>query len=172
MQPEPAATDLSSLPPGVAAMRVRDKQAALGMAVNYLMGDPAFARLPFGFWSRVLVGQVNRGHYLFVTRASRIVGFVGWAYATRPVAEAWLSGKREIGSAESMTGEIVLINAWKADSAEANRFVLAAFRPAMVGREMVFAKRFYKDGRVRPLRVNVNAFVERHIAGARASPAQ
>jgi hypothetical protein len=38
---------------------------ALGLAVNHLMGKPAFANLKFGDWSRILVGQINRGHYCF-----------------------------------------------------------------------------------------------------------
>ena len=160
----PEANDSSHARPGLRALRMRDKQAALGMAVNYLMTDPAFARLPFGHWSRVLVGQINRGHYLFAADGGRVVGFVGWAFATKPNAEAWLAGARDIGFSESAAGEIVLINAWKANTVRANRFVLEAFRPVMLGREMVYAKRFYKDGRVRPLRVAVNAFVAPHIA--------
>ena len=39
---------------------------ALGLAVAHMMTKPAFASLPFGDWSRVLVGQINRGHYAFV----------------------------------------------------------------------------------------------------------
>ena len=39
--------------------------AALGLAVSHLMVKPAFANLKFGDWSRILVGQINRGHYCF-----------------------------------------------------------------------------------------------------------
>jgi hypothetical protein len=34
--------------------------------VAHLMLKPAFARLRFGDWSWVLVGQINRGHYYLV----------------------------------------------------------------------------------------------------------
>ena len=56
---------------------------ALGLAVNYLMTKPAFARLSFGDWSRILVGQINRKHYYFVMDDKKMQGFVGWALATR-----------------------------------------------------------------------------------------
>ena len=39
---------------------------ALGLAVSHLMTRAAFARLRFGEWSRILVGQINRRHYRFV----------------------------------------------------------------------------------------------------------
>ena len=44
---------------------------ALGLAVNYLMTKPAFANLRFGEWARVLIGQINRGHYAFAGRCLR-----------------------------------------------------------------------------------------------------
>ena len=43
--------------------------AALGLAVSHLMTKPAFANLKFGEWSRILVGQINRGHYCFALDA-------------------------------------------------------------------------------------------------------
>jgi hypothetical protein len=56
------------------------------------MSKPAFARLPFGHWARVLIGQINRRHYLFVARGKTLVGFAGWAFATRDKAESWIAG--------------------------------------------------------------------------------
>ena len=139
------------------AVRPKDSRLALGMAVSYLMTDPVFARLPFGQWSRVLVGQINRGHYLFALEGEKVVGFVGWALTTNEKAEAWLTENRDIGFADSMAGEAVLINGWKASSATANRFLIDAVRRVIRDKEMVYAKRFYRDGRVRPVRLPVNA---------------
>jgi len=139
------------------AVRPKDNRQALGMAVSYLMTDPVFARLPFGQWSRVLVGQINRGHYLFAIEGEKVVGFVGWALTTKEKAEAWLTENRDIGFADSMAGEVVLINGWKASSAQAHRFLVQAMRRAARDKEMVCAKRFYRDGRVRPVRLPVTA---------------
>ena len=62
---------------------------ALGLAVSYLMTKPAFANLKFGEWSRVLVGQINRGHYCFALGSeNRVHGFAGWALTTRSGALA------------------------------------------------------------------------------------
>ena len=58
--------------------------AALGLAVSHLMIKPAFANLKFGDWSRILVGQINRGHYCFAVDAdNQVQGFMGWALATK-----------------------------------------------------------------------------------------
>lgn len=145
------------------AVRPRDPRAALGMAVSYLMTDPVFARLPFGQWSRVLVGQVNRGHCLFIADGETIVGFAGWAFATKEKAEAWLTNNADIGFGESASGEIVLINAWKAASPQVNRVLVGAFRHIVLDKVAVYAKRFYGNGKIRPLRLTVNDYVARHV---------
>lgn len=154
-----------AVPPGarLRAVRPRDPRAALGMAVSYLMTDPVFARLPFGQWARVLVGQVNRGHYLLVLEGGKVVGFVGWAFASRDKAEAWLSRNVDLASEDTKAGDCVLINAWKASSRPAHRFMVDAFRHVIRGKETVYARRFYRDARVRSVRLPVNASVARHI---------
>jgi hemolysin-activating ACP:hemolysin acyltransferase len=139
------------------------------MAVSYLMTDPVFARLPFGQWSRVLVGQVNRGHCLFAMEGEKVVGFVGWALTTKEKAEAWLTDNRDVGFADSMAGEVVLINGWKASGSRANRFLVDAVRRVIRDKQMVYAKRFYRGGGSRQVRVPVNGFVETHISQRIAS---
>ena len=48
-----------------------------GSPSAHLMLKPAFARLGFGAWSRVLVGQFNRGHYRIVLDSSdKVVDFL------------------------------------------------------------------------------------------------
>ena len=64
---------------------------ALGLAVEYLRKKPAFARLAFGEWSQVLVGQINRGHYYFIVdQHQRVQGFFGWALTQERLAEQWV----------------------------------------------------------------------------------
>lgn len=150
-----AGTDAAS---GLRLARPRSATVALGLAVGHLMTKPAFAALPFGSWSRVLVGQVNRGHYHFVVDGrDRVVGFLGWAVTTEAGAESWLAG-RDIPDAAARDGDCMVINAWSSDHPAANRLLLAAARRAGQGKRLVYFKRHYKDGRTRPMRLAVSEF--------------
>lgn len=122
--------------------------AALGLAVSHLMTKPAFARLPFGSWSRVLVGQINRKHYQFaLDPEGRTVGFLGWAITDEPTAEAWLSGSESAACDDD--GDCVIINAWSAETPAANQLLLDAARQAGVGFRLIYFKRHYPDGSTR-----------------------
>lgn len=137
--------------------------AALGRAVSYLMTKPNFRELKFGAWSRTLVGQINRKHYFFTSDGKNIVGFVGWAFVAEDMAKAWLEDAADFNSADCVNGECMVINAWAADTNAVNRFNLREIRHHLVGRKAAYAKRFYKNGRVRPLRVGITDLVEAHI---------
>ena len=134
----------------------KNQAQALGLAVNYLMKKPVFARLPFGHWSRVLVGQVNRGHYLFAWRGKKLVGFAGWAIMKKEDAENWLAGGSPSGEEVGHGGNCVVLNAWAADDAQVNAFLFGRVLDLMhregKGVEALYAKREYADGRTRPLR--------------------
>ena len=145
------------------AFTPKDRVYALGLAVNYLMASPSFARQPFGHWSRVLAGQINRDHYLFAVENDKVVGFLGWSFAPKDKAEDWLTGRAGIPSNDSQAGEIMLINAWQADSRKVVHFLLDQARRIGQDCEMVYAKRFRPDGSFRPLRLAVNDFVPAHI---------
>lgn len=138
------------------------------MAVNHLMTKPAFARLHFGEWSRILVGQINRKHYQFVLDdRDKVVGFLGWALTRREIAEAWVEGRGGFSDAEAKDGDCIVFNAWSADWIDVNRLLLRAAREAMRGKEMMYFKRHYKDGSTRPMRQRVNDFVA-HTSSASA----
>lgn len=145
------------------AIQPRDSRAALGMSVAFLMGDPAFARLPFGHWSRVLVGQINRRHFVFVVDGSQTAGFAGWAFASKAKAEAWLAGGQDLNFGDSQSGEIVIVNAWKATTPAAHRSLVDVVRRVIRTKDAVYYKRSYGDGRVRPVRLPVNEFVQAHV---------
>jgi hemolysin-activating ACP:hemolysin acyltransferase len=135
-------------------VRTFDNRAmALGLAVEYLMKKPAFAKLPFGHWSRVLTGQIRRGHYVFVLQGNKVVGFGGWAAATEAEAEAWLAGQPDATEISGAAGECAVINAWAADGPEVNDALVAEAMRRTSEFRMVYAKREYEDGRVRPLRM-------------------
>lgn len=145
------------LPPPAApifrTIKPTNPHLALGMAVEFLMVDPAFGKLGFGHWSRVLAGQINRGHFMFVAEGGRIVAFAGWALATRANAEAWLSNRRDLSYADSLAGEVVVLNAWKATTTAAHHYLVAALRPKMRSRTAIYAKRVRRDGKVRLVRL-------------------
>jgi hemolysin-activating ACP:hemolysin acyltransferase len=149
--------------PALRLFQPTNPAAALGLAVSHLMSKSAFAGLRFGAWSRVLAGQVNRGHYrLVVDPRDRVVGFLGWALTSETCAEAWLHGRGFDGE-EAADGPCVVFNAWSADTPEVHRFVLETARRVVRGRRRVYARRVYRDGRSRPVSMSVNAFVAGHL---------
>jgi hemolysin-activating ACP:hemolysin acyltransferase len=140
---------------------------ALGLAVRYLITKPAFAQLPFGHWSRILIGQINRGHYRFVVDdANRVQGFLGWALANKQNAVAWLEGRRGLSDAEAKEGDSLIINVWSSNNSHANRLMLAEIRRIGKDKDTVYFKRHYADGAIRPGRIKVNEFVGHHLNGS------
>ena len=136
---------------------------ALGMAVNHLMTKPAFAKLKFGDWSKVLVGQINRRHFASAVDAEgQIQGFVGWALTTAERAEAWLEG-RALSYEESLAGDCVVFNAWSASTTGAQRFLVEEARKLVRDKQTMYFRRAYADGSHRPVRLPVNQFVAGHV---------
>ena len=142
----------------------KSPQAALGLAVSHLMTKPAFANLKFGEWSRILTGQINRKHYCFIVdQANTIQGFAGWAFTTRQKAEDWVEGRAPLSYEDGLNGECIVFNAWSANSFRAHRFMVDQARKLISGKETMYFKRHYPDGHTRPVRLNVNAYVDSHI---------
>lgn len=162
----PAASQEAKPPPKpkVVSGRLPDDYKALGVAVTQMMADPSFGRLGFGHWSRTLAGMINRKHYLIATEGSQLTGFIGWALTNETAAERWLAGKGEITYEESLEGDCVLINAWLAKTRRTSRHLLQEIRKFGADRRLVYFKRFYPDGRMRPMRLEVTKFVSRHAA--------
>ena len=139
--------------------RAADPYAAVARAVEFCARHDAFAARPFGHWAKVLIGQVNRGHYRFATEtgaegpAPRIVGFAGWFHASRASAERWLAD--EACPAHDPRGDCVVLNAVAAESAEVLRLLSGSLHLMRPGPFTLYAKRLYADGRVRPIRLPV-----------------
>lgn len=143
----------------LAARTFQNRATALGLAVEYLMKKPAFARLPFGHWSRVLTGQIRRGHYVFVVRENQVVGFAGWAAVNEAEAEAWFAGAPHATEVSGDSGDCAVINAWAADAGEANDVLMAEAARRTAEFRMVYAKREYEDGRIRPIRLHTKGVI-------------
>jgi len=144
-----------------------DPVLALGLTVNYLIRKPAYAAMAFSPWAKILVGQVNRAHYrLIFDTDDRVVGMLGWALADKDEAERLFSGQP--GTAISgIAGNSIVFNLWAADTSAANRLVLQAAREAMQGKDFLYYRRLYDDGRWRLVRLSVNRFVDRHLGRQR-----
>jgi hypothetical protein len=63
---------------------------------------------------------------------------------------------------DSLDGDCVIFNAWAGKGAKVNRLLLQEARKVMV-KDLVYFKRYYKDGTTRPARVSVNEFVGEQI---------
>jgi hemolysin-activating ACP:hemolysin acyltransferase len=144
--------------------RPENPAAALGLAVSHLMTKPAFARLQFGDWSRILVGQINRKHYCFaVDGEGQVQGFMGWALASEAHAKAWADGSRPLTFEDSRSGDHVVVNAFSANSTKVTRFLVDEARRLFKGKTALYFKRHYKDGTTRIVHVPANEFVAGHI---------
>lgn len=152
--------------PSLQLRTFENRSMALGLAVEYLMKKPAFARIPFGHWSRVLTGQIKRGHYTFVIEGKRVVGFGGWALMTEAEAEAWVNGRPGATEVSGTTGDCIVVNAWAADTPEANQLIMQGALDAARRYRMLYAKREYPDGRSRPLRFKLEDFLDSEAAKA------
>lgn len=146
-----------------------ESRAALGLAVDYLSKKSVFARLPFGEWTQTLAHQVRRGQQVFVVdEQSRVLGYLGWTFTEEALAKQWVSGLAPLSDEQCRSGDCVIINAWAADTKEAERLLVNAARDIIKDKSTLYFKRFYRDGRVRPMRLAVNEFVVRHLARAGA----
>ena len=77
-------------------------------------------------------------------------GFLAWAITSREDAEAWIEGRSDSSSEDSMEGDCIVINAWTATSQKVNRVLIEHARKLGAGKEMVYFKRSYNNGTRRP----------------------
>ena len=127
--------------------------AALVVLVQLSLQAPAFAGLRFGTWARVLIGQVNRRHYLILTEDGRPVGFGGWFPARSAEAEAWLTRNRDIPVAPESEADCAIVNAFMAPDPLATRVLRDAMLERGRGFGMIYGKRVLPDGRRRLVRL-------------------
>ncbi len=136
------------------AARYRSPDVALSLSVTLTMRAPAFAQLRFGSWSRVLVGQVNRGDYLIQLDGGRAVGFGGWMPARIEDAERWLAEDCDIPVADSADAECAIVNAFLAPSREATHALRDAMLQEARSYGMIYGKRVTGEGMKRLVRLN------------------
>ena len=146
--------------PAYRVVRMRDPRVALARAVELCARHEAFAERSFGHWTRVLIGQVNRGQYRFVVPCgpagpeAPIAGFAGWFRATEADAERWLAGA-SIGN--DPAGRCIVLNALAAEAPGALSALLGEARALEAAPYTLYAKRAYPGGRTRPVRLSIPA---------------
>ena len=146
-------------------VQLPDANAAVGLAVRFMLGHPAYAALPFGSWAAALCNQVGRGHYAFVTdTADEVVGYAGWAMTSEAKAEAWAEQGVELTDEECRAGDCVIMNAWIAKDPAVHRFLVDAVRAGALDKKTIYFRRAYADGRERVVRMPVNEFFASHLA--------
>ena len=155
--------------PGLSLWKPSEPAAALGLAVEFLMKEPVFARLPFGDWSQVLIGQINRGHFCFVVDARRRVqGFLGWAFTHERLAEQWVEGRASLSDEDCREGDCVVINAWAAASTDAHRLLIDEGLKLFGRKLRIYARRYNIRGEPRPLRIGGHEAADKFAAIMRA----
>jgi hemolysin-activating ACP:hemolysin acyltransferase len=102
----------------------KDPGEALGAAVNLLRRVEPYASYPFGRFTNVLMGQIQRKHYVFTIDDGFPVGYVGWARCDEAVARAWVEGRVVPTTAACRDGDsAVLITFYAANRKTALRQV-------------------------------------------------
>ena len=142
---------------GLRAVCPQNKAYALGLSVEMTANEPAFSKIPFGEWTQVLMGQIARNQCFFVIDDKNdIVGFAGWAFASHDKALAWLEQGATLDSGECEYGDCVILNAWTANSADVQSFMIDHGRDQLEGKKLLFAKRVYPDGKMRGVKLPIN----------------
>jgi hemolysin-activating ACP:hemolysin acyltransferase len=139
---------------------------ALGLAVSSLMHTPVFSRHSFATVAVGLVNQINRKHYMLAMSEGEVLGFLGWGFVPEDKAEAWLQGA-DLRDQDCYAGDILVITAWSSESLEVTMAMLRCLREIGRNQKSVYFKRAYPDGRARPGRLSINAFIETHIRAAK-----
>lgn len=117
---------------------------AFGLAVNLLRRVEPFSAYAFGRFSNVLMGQIQRGHYVFTFAEERPVGYAGWALCDESVARAWIEQRAVPSFADCSRGDCAVVITFYAESREAC-FFQARWCRARYPNAKVFAIRDYGE---------------------------
>ena len=133
-------------------VRIADPNTAVGTAARLMFALPAYAELTLRDWVGVIDGQVAREHYGFVVDAAgKVLGFMGWALATRGRADAWADGAA-LSSDECRAGEVLIFNAWVETEPAVHGFMVDRIPELAAGKAAIYFRRLYADGQDRAWR--------------------
>ena len=135
--------------------RFHDPYVALGAAVNFLRGVPAFASFDFGAFAATLAGQIERGHYFVVRDGERVVGYFGYALCDAAIAQAWMEGRHVPTFDECRGGDVIVGMTMHATSREVSAFLIRESL-AQLPKGRVLFRRHYANGKPQRLGTILN----------------
>jgi hypothetical protein len=103
--------------------------------------------------ARIIMGQVNRGEYFFISSGNEIHGYCGWMRTSTILADKWLEGTSNTDVLPIENESACIINMWKAQSPLVNAAILETLKDRSGGVTHFFGKRFYPNGRIRKFRI-------------------
>ncbi len=131
----------------------RNTAIAYATAVNLLRSVKPFANYRFGVFAGVLLGQIQRKHYVitYAMPEERPVGYFGWALCEEHIAKAWVEKGYVPTQEECMKGDCFVVATFHGATPAVTRFQVRHVRKAYPNVK-VFGRRDYGQ-RLRPMRI-------------------
>ena len=142
---------------GLRCTQLSDPYKALGLALSALSKVQPYARYRFGELTGTVMGQIQRGHYVFTLKDRLLVAYGGWALCTPEVAQAWIAGRSVPDYEACKNGPNPVLVTFMSKSRTATFRQIRHMRALYPGRE-IFFRRDYAGQRARTASVlNVGA---------------
>jgi hypothetical protein len=130
-QPSPPA------PPGLVVTRMKDNQAALGVALHFLGRRKPFAGFRAGELIPTIARQVEARRYMMAFDGGRLVGFLGWDLYGAEAAERFARTLQPPARGEEGGEEVVWLLIAAAEGRRALPLMLDAGRRLYPGRRVM-----------------------------------
>jgi hypothetical protein len=126
-----------AVPPGIVVTRMRDDQAALGVAAHFLARRKPFAGFRAGELVPTIAHQVQSKRYMMAFEGGRIIGFLGWDLYGIEAAERFARTLAPPKRGEEGGEEVVWLLIAAAEGRSALPLMLAAGRRLYPGRRVM-----------------------------------
>lgn len=82
---------------------------ALGIALDLVSRDEAYAAIQVRFLVGTIRGAVERGHFVFLKEGDDYVGFTCWGECTEEMGESWANGGQQPSFEDCSSGDCILL---------------------------------------------------------------
>ena len=124
-------------PPGLVVTRMKDNQAALGVALHFLGRRKPFAGFRAGELVATIARQVDTRRYMMAFDSGRLVGFLGWDLFGAEAAERFAATMRPPRRGEEGGEDVVWLLIAAAEQRRALMLMLEAGRRLYPGRRVM-----------------------------------
>ncbi len=135
-------------PADLRCTKLADPYKVLGLALSALSKVEPYASYKFGELTGTVMGQIQRGHYVFTLKDRLLVGYGGWALCTPEAARAWLAGRAVPDYQACLDGPNPVLVTFHSKSRAATFKQIRHMRALYPGRE-IFFRRDYAGRRTR-----------------------